>query len=535
MFQTLFEERDKKITHLIKLGDCIGRSLRENVVLFSIDSANDLVTYLTESNNVISGNYTIGPDVILSNIEVQDADVFQDEESFDRMVENKIHSFVENIHYSSYSEADDSFDDILALWENRVKLGSLQEKVAIKASKLEAIENIMESDEVSKFLEIRPQIVEFLSENFDKITQVPEIKNAVVLSNSVSDAFNFRKLTLEELEERGSYILKEGTSESVYEMICRQELVKRELIESKKEFDVIWATNKHIKQLAGMIFEENDTLVPVLAEALREVPYLAMASKKSLFNTFSNCLSQVDGVGISESDIQGFASKIFEIKKEVKDMFIETISEKYGVNIQNLQEPVSFKSLVNTQIVIFESISRLAPKGSIIKQVTSDVAAALKTKHGVEAIDLNEAIYDMFCSAGYVEQLQEATAEKSGKVNLKRIAKDLGDARDLITNLRDKVADSQYNSDETTEDAKETKGEKASTAAPKKPAEAAPAPPASDDVAPEDGEASPEVPETKSEDEAVEDLASLENMVADIAAELGIKDEPQEETEETEK
>ena len=145
MFQTLFEERDKKITHLIKLGDCIGRSLRENVVLFSIDSANDLVTYLTESNNVISGNYTIGPDVILSNIEVQDAEVFQDEESFDRMVENKIHSFVENIHYSSYSEADDSFDDILALWENRVKLGSLQEKVAIKASKLEAIENIMES------------------------------------------------------------------------------------------------------------------------------------------------------------------------------------------------------------------------------------------------------------------------------------------------------------------------------------------------------------------------------------------------------
>ena len=65
MFVTLFEERDKKITHLIKLGDCIGRSLRENTVLFSIDSATDQVTYLTESDKVITGNYSIGDDVIL--------------------------------------------------------------------------------------------------------------------------------------------------------------------------------------------------------------------------------------------------------------------------------------------------------------------------------------------------------------------------------------------------------------------------------------------------------------------------------------
>jgi len=54
MFAKLFEDRDKKISYLIKLGDCIGRSLRENVTLFSIDSQNSLVTYLTESNKVIS-------------------------------------------------------------------------------------------------------------------------------------------------------------------------------------------------------------------------------------------------------------------------------------------------------------------------------------------------------------------------------------------------------------------------------------------------------------------------------------------------
>ena len=78
MFAKLFEDRDKKISYLIKLGDCIGRSLRENVTLFSIDSQNSLVTYLTESDKVISGQYKIGKDVVLNNIDVRDSSIFED-------------------------------------------------------------------------------------------------------------------------------------------------------------------------------------------------------------------------------------------------------------------------------------------------------------------------------------------------------------------------------------------------------------------------------------------------------------------------
>ena len=58
MFSKLFEERDKTITLLVKLGDCMGRSLRENISLFSIDSTNSIVTYLTENSKVISGTYS---------------------------------------------------------------------------------------------------------------------------------------------------------------------------------------------------------------------------------------------------------------------------------------------------------------------------------------------------------------------------------------------------------------------------------------------------------------------------------------------
>ena len=144
MFSKLFEERDKTITHLVKLGDCVARSLRENVSLFAIDSNNSQVSYLTESGKVISGKYSIDKDVMIKGIKVQDSSVFEDGEQLDSFVNEKIHSFVESIHYAEYSSADDSFSDVLSLWENRLKLSTVQAKLYEQSSKLAAVENIIE-------------------------------------------------------------------------------------------------------------------------------------------------------------------------------------------------------------------------------------------------------------------------------------------------------------------------------------------------------------------------------------------------------
>jgi len=114
MFSQLFEERDKTISLLVKLGDCIGRSLRENTTLFSIDSQNSMVTYLTESNRVISGNYDTKKDITLNNIKVQNSSVFTDGEVFDSFIDDKLHTFVEGIYYGEYCSAENSFSDVLS-------------------------------------------------------------------------------------------------------------------------------------------------------------------------------------------------------------------------------------------------------------------------------------------------------------------------------------------------------------------------------------------------------------------------------------
>lgn len=451
MFSKLFEQRDKTVSVLVKLGDCLARSLRENVSLFSIDSNNTYVTYLTESNKVISGHYVIDKDVKLTKIRIQESSVFEDGTKFDDFVNEKINNFIENIHYGEYSSADDSFSDILSLWESRVKLGSVQKKLHEKAERLRSVERIVESEEFQKLIEVTPQVLTFLKENFQKVSSVPEIRNAVNLSNSVAQAFDFRRMSYEELEEGKTYILKDGISNSIYEMICRQELVKKELLESKKSFESVWASNPSIKKLASMIFESDEKIIEALSEAFKEVPYLALASKKSLFETFSNCLAQVDGIGVSDKDIQKYASEIFEVKKEVKEAFINAINEKYGVNVQNLQEPASFKSLANTQVVIFEALSRLSPKGSVIKQVLSEAATCLKNKSGVECIDVNDYIYQMFLEAGYNNVLEEGySAGKYTKVDFKRVAADLASVSDLIASLQDTAEmDAEYPADET--------------------------------------------------------------------------------------
>ena len=405
MLGYMFENRNNTLKSVLKIADCLGRSLRENVQLFSLDSENKKASFVSESGYVIDGNYSLQKgNLTLKNIQVQDSDIFSDNEHFNGFVSGKIKNFVSNIHESAYTDAHSSFDDILNLWETRLRFNDVKKRLEERSQAFSDTQDIIDTPQFQQFLEITPQVISWLHDNKEEITSISEIKNAVKLSNSVARAFDLPKISLSKLEEDKYISFDDSISKSIYEMICRQELVTKEIRESKKNFDLVWANNKHISTLASLIYSGNENKISTtLSEALCDVPYLALATKKQLVETFSRAL-QLDGspeINFSDKDIKSFGSIIFEMKKPVKELLIKTINEKYGVNVQNLKEVASFRGLVEAQIVIFESLSRLAPKSSVMKDVLGQVSKMLKEKAGVEAIDVNDILQALFERSAY--------------------------------------------------------------------------------------------------------------------------------------
>ena len=401
MFDNLFENRNRTVSELIKLGDYLGRSLRENVSIFKIDVEEGSVCYVTESNMVIAGNYEIGGKLSLSNIQVEDMESYMNDEKFNSIVDSKISSFVKNIYEDSHRKAKSSFDDLLYLWESRLKFKNIKTKLEEKSNKFDESHKIIKSQEFQNFLEIAPQLVDYLKENKSKISKISEIRNAVRLSQTISEAFDLPKTSYEMLAEDGEFVVNPTADTSVYEMICRHELVKKELLEHKANFDGVWASNEKVQNLAGLIYSDDSAIMAALVEAASEVPYLCLATKKQLNDTFKNALSLNKVKDINSSDIQKFSSLVFEMKKPLKVELIQHLNERYGVNVQNLKDPATFKSLLNTQVVIFETLSKISPKKSLLREVLTSLSESLNNKNGVEAIDCNEVIQEVFIAAGY--------------------------------------------------------------------------------------------------------------------------------------
>jgi len=244
MFDHIFENRDRKVTNIIKLSDYLGRSLRENVEVFSIDDTDERVTFVTESGKIIAGSYNFKDGICLNNIQVEDGELFENTESFDEFVDYKISDFIHNIFEEDFVDADTSFNKVLQLWESRVKFTSVKKKLYEKSQKFNGTNRIIESDEFQRLVEIAPQVVTFLKENKNLIN-IPEINNMVRLSSSVSKAFDLPRLTLDKLDGK-NYTISEENNHTLYEMICKQELIRKELVESKNNFDLVWLNNEKI-------------------------------------------------------------------------------------------------------------------------------------------------------------------------------------------------------------------------------------------------------------------------------------------------
>tara|TARA_R100000152_G_C6774169_1_gene201825 strand:- start:407 stop:2266 length:1860 start_codon:yes stop_codon:yes gene_type:complete len=438
MFDHIFENRNKKLVNILKIADYLGRSLRENIEVFSINDSTQEAIFITESDKIVKGNYDFSQGISLQNIIIEDSDVFLDEEQFDTFVSSKVSNFIQNIYEEDFADADDSFDNILSLWENRAKFFKVRNNLLEKTAKLHERQGIIRSDSYQKLVEVAPLVVEFLAENREAIESIPEVRNSIILSNTISKAFDCPRIEYDNLQEQQSYVVDEGHQKSIYEMICSQELVRKELYETKQNFASIWVNEEKISNLAGCIFDPNEeTIEKHLVEAIEQVPYLALASKKELRTVIMNSLELRESSLVSKKDLNSFVSYLFEAKKPVKAMFIRSLNEKYGVNVQNLKEIPSFKSLANTQVVLFECLAKVAPKNSAIKEILKETSKLLRNRDGVECLDVNEDIKVIFTEAGFEGFEPENDIETLNFSDISTYCSNINELVDLLAERRE--------------------------------------------------------------------------------------------------
>ena len=399
----LFEHRNRKVSNLNLLADSLSHSIREGVRLFSVDDVDSVATFVTEGGQVIQGQYYFGEKLVFDNIVVESGEVFSDEKRFEEANRARVSSLIESIYSDDLVTAADAFDDIIQSWGTQLKFNKIVDRLTEQAASFNATFDIVGTDEFQRFLEVSENISKWMSENKESLASNQEIVHALRLSDTVSRAFNLDRMSLEQLAESGRYEVDFGDNRSIYEMVCQQELVSREILDSKKSFDQIWVSEPKINALAEKIFVKDEKEIQkALVEAVAEVPYLALISKKQLSNTVSRCLNIVaEDFEYSKADLKEFVSIIFEMKKPLKDLIGTLLSEKYGVNINNLKEAPTFRTLLNTQSLIFESLAKEAPRGSIIRESLASMSNLLKGKNGVQAIDVNSGLRFLFTESGF--------------------------------------------------------------------------------------------------------------------------------------
>jgi hypothetical protein len=420
MLTNLIENRGREFSNLLKIGDYLARSLRENVELFNVD--NGKVTYLTESGGVVAANYSFKPYLKLSNIQVDDSSILENEEAFNKVTNSKVSVMLADLIESDYQNAETSFDDILSLFETKLSFDRIKARLTEKSQRFGEQTKIISSPEFAKVFELKDKLIDFLKEN-KSVADIPEIKNGLKLASIVSKAFNLPRITLNGLKEAKTFTVKVLENNSIYEHICKQELIAKELLEAKQNFDTTWANNQLISELASLIYEKKRSKIEEkVAEIIGNIPYFALSTKKQLSTVIENSLSVAE-MDIPNKDITSFVSTIFEMKKPVKNYIIKLLNEKYGINVNNLNEIPTFSNLLKTEMVILASLAKLAPKNSLLKDTLYNLAESLKVKNGAESIDLVNFLNEVFSRAGYKSLINETSLMQY--LDFSRVADDL--------------------------------------------------------------------------------------------------------------
>lgn len=420
-----------KVQKVLRIADQLALSLRENVELIDFEDNN--ATFVTESGYVIEGRVDFKR-LGLTDISVATGEIFENEEAFDNVIHQRVTTIFGDLLRDDTYAASDRYDSILHLWEARMKYDRVLTRLQEKKANYNLYRSITESEQFEVLQELRPILVEFLSKNKDQLVKVKQILDSLTLSNTISEAFNLPEISVQDLEEM-EFRVDSHKFDTIYDIICAQELIKKDLMENKKAFTSMWLNSDEISELLQFVGSKDvDGLLECLAETISNNPYFALATKKQLREVFERSISFNDIDSHTQKDIQDFVSLIYETKKPAKIAVLRELNEKFGINVQNLKITPTFTELGKTQKVIFESLQKLAPRGSALKTGLSEMARILGHHHGVDVIDLNDWLMDIFNEATLLENLNETSL--MSYMNFEKVAQDLAKIGDVLKMLQ---------------------------------------------------------------------------------------------------
>jgi hypothetical protein len=399
-FKNLFNNRNKNFARLNEAGDYLGRRLRENLVIYDIDDSNSRVTYVTESNNLISCYYKeTGTKLTLEDFTVNGLDEVVSDDAVDAQVRGSVHKFVTGLVNDRYDKAEVSFDAIVESFTMRAKIEESRKKLYKKMARFGETYNITETKAYAKFEEITPMLEKFLAENADELKSNGKLIEGLRLSKVVGDTYDLPKLTLEGLANE-FIVVPSNTKKTLYEMVCEKELVRKELMEAKESFSRMWSRNGQISQLASHIYSTDSTVKAALEEAVMDIPYIALSNKVDLSTVMESVFEITNPGTISQKDIREFVGKIYEFKKPLKTKVINALNEKYGVNVQSLRFVPSFKGLAEVQSEIFSILSEAAGEG-ILSDVLKEFSVCMSRKGGVQVLDISNMLSSLMKEAKF--------------------------------------------------------------------------------------------------------------------------------------
>ena len=389
--QNLFNNRNKNFARLSEAGDYLGRRLRENLVIFEIDDAQQSVTYVTESSNLIHCNYKeLKGKLTFENFVVDNLETITSDAAIDLQVETQISKFVGGLGSDKYDTAESSFDDILASFSMRAKIEESRKKLSKRVDRFNESFNIKNTKSFKKFEEALPLLEKFLKENGEVVPNNTKLIEGLRLSKVVGDTYNLPKLALEDLKDE-FLVIPSNTKKTLYEMVCDKELVRKELLEAKESFSNIWAKNDRIGSLASHIYSNDSTIKLSLKEAVADVPYLALSNKVDLVSVMESVFQITNPGNISKKDIREFVNKLYEFKKPMKSLVLETLNNVYGVNVQSLRFIPSFKGLGEVQSEVLGILGESCGEG-ILSDALKEFAGIMSRKGGVQVLDVANMI-----------------------------------------------------------------------------------------------------------------------------------------------